>query len=884
MIKRYFWLLASLMIISPAFSQFLNWQNEDIITDKREVGASPASILDPGGNLHITFWNAGENRLYYGIRERSSGQWTTEMVEDSAGGHVSALVLDAGLNIHVAYLAERNGKAQLRYARRSSGTWAIIERPSADSLLGDYGPDLTVESKVQHSLDIRLAPDGEPIISFFDGSYNGIVRCLGGSSGAGHPDLFLPLEYDFDLNIARRSSAGTWEVNNLDYPLKNRLNSVTCPSIASPDDRFGEFGKLLSYQGGARQLIVTNSFFNHELVVFSSDINNLERWDARVLDSASRIMAAARIWPEDAFGFIDAQITNDTMLHVLCDFSQAYGRKLNTAGGRGNIRDLLYYRIPIASLSDPSLPGLYRHEFVLPPRDGHYRTKCGLAASSNTVVYEAHHDVASEVVVVSGTGDGGQSWIPDTVFRNFETDASLSLNVFSDSLYLLAYDAVREKLELAVRATGSRTWHYEQLTITERRGTSLDAAISPSERIYLTSPEPCSDLLEVAVRDAGNWQIEEATPSGVNGTDLSITAGAGEEAWLAFVQPASGALWLSTRDAGGWQQEQVRQTGRAAAPAIAVNGDSVWIAYTEEVAGSLRLASRSLSGNTWSDREVDNTSNRTGVSPVLRVDSDEALHLAYRDESRKIIRYAKRDASRWSFTDVTSDTTEQIFVSLDMELDPFDGSPHIAYVDDLSATLMYASPLSGGGWQYERAFQSLGSQFGSPLDLVITESGDPWLLFGFNLGGLDIQLIRKAGNAWNQVALNGNTSQIALQFSFLQSGNDLYILGKKNRMGDEGLGMLFAENGATVNLDEFIAEQTVKMFPNPAQDEVNVQWDKLEVRNIQIIDITGKVILSKNISSDTKEARLAISDFPSGLYFLQIKTAEKTLSRKLVLR
>lgn len=884
MIKRYFWFAACVFMISPSFGQLLNWQAENIVTDRREVGANPASILDDSGNLHVTFWNSEENRLYYGVRDRSNGMWSIERVEDSAGGHKSALVLDAGGNVHVAYLAERSGQARIRYARKSSGSWAVIEGPSPRQNLGVYGPDIVAETNVQHSVDIRLAPDGEPIITYFDGTFSSVVLCNGGSTGSGHPSLYLPGTYDFDGNVARRLSDGSWEVNNLDYPLLNPVSTTACTPLSGPDDRFGEFGTLLSYQNDTKLIWITNSFYNHQLVAFTTEADSLERWESSVLDSASRFMSVLSIWPEDAFGFIDAAITGDTMLHVVYNMSQTYGKRYESGSGRGNIRNLLYINVPIASLGNPALPGLQRHDFVLPPRDDHFRAYAGFAALNSTVAFAAHYDESDNVVVMSSTGDGGVSWIPDTVFNNIQTDAQISLNVHSDSVYMLTYEASTQKLLLAAKSTGGSQWRYETLTITEKRGLTLAGTISPEDKLYLATPEPCAEQLQVAVQNGGSWQIEEATPQGDFASEPTMVALSGDSAMAAFVEPTSGKLRFTIRSANGtWTVEDITTSGRTATPSIVAYGDSVWVVYTDVLLGNLRMATSEIGSGQWTDVLLDNQNTRTGVNPVLRRTANQQLHVVFKDQTREVLRYGMRSGGNWTISDITPDTVFQVIGGFDLEINEIDGKPYMAYVDDITTSIYFLSQQTNGLWDKELTFQTSGSQIGSPLDLVITETGNPWLLFSYNVGGLDMRLLRKNAGSWQTVSLTGNTGQIAGSFNFLRSGRDLYILGRKNRFGEEGLGMISAEEGAAVNIDATHLQKEITLYPNPANLHFVVDWGDAEVNEVVMLNLAGQLVKKEIIEKGKQQLRLSIDNQPSGLYLIRIRVGDSWIARKVMI-
>jgi hypothetical protein len=72
------------------------------------------------------------------------------------------------------------------------------------------------------------------------------------------------------------------------------------------------------------------------------------------------------------------------------------------------------------------------------------------------------------------------------------------------------------------------------------------------------------------------------------------------------------------------------------------------------------------------------------------------------------------------------------------------------------------------------------------------------------------------------------------------------------------------------------------IYPNPANDVVNIdleenkEWDRL-----QLIDVSGKVVIDKNITSNS--ITLNTSKLNRGVYFINLIGDQKKESRKLIL-
>jgi PKD repeat protein len=73
---------------------------------------------------------------------------------------------------------------------------------------------------------------------------------------------------------------------------------------------------------------------------------------------------------------------------------------------------------------------------------------------------------------------------------------------------------------------------------------------------------------------------------------------------------------------------------------------------------------------------------------------------------------------------------------------------------------------------------------------------------------------------------------------------------------------------------------SVVLQPNPAGSELNIK-SGLQMENIQVLDITGRVIYS-SMNVNSQEVHLNISSFAKGIYYVRIQSGNATETRKLV--
>lgn len=64
-------------------------------------------------------------------------------------------------------------------------------------------------------------------------------------------------------------------------------------------------------------------------------------------------------------------------------------------------------------------------------------------------------------------------------------------------------------------------------------------------------------------------------------------------------------------------------------------------------------------------------------------------------------------------------------------------------------------------------------------------------------------------------------------------------------------------------------ETNVKLYPNPASDEINVVYDaNADVRNIAVYNIIGKLMMVYKVSGNS--ANLNLENVPAGIYFVRL--------------
>ncbi len=90
-----------------------------------------------------------------------------------------------------------------------------------------------------------------------------------------------------------------------------------------------------------------------------------------------------------------------------------------------------------------------------------------------------------------------------------------------------------------------------------------------------------------------------------------------------------------------------------------------------------------------------------------------------------------------------------------------------------------------------------------------------------------------------------------------------------------------------VGLIEIKTASNVLLYPNPAKNQVSIEWDALQydVKELKVVDLHGKLLSSQNIDKDVNgHFELNISNLPDGQYIIQLVTDKGIIRRNLQIK
>lgn len=76
-------------------------------------------------------------------------------------------------------------------------------------------------------------------------------------------------------------------------------------------------------------------------------------------------------------------------------------------------------------------------------------------------------------------------------------------------------------------------------------------------------------------------------------------------------------------------------------------------------------------------------------------------------------------------------------------------------------------------------------------------------------------------------------------------------------------------------------EKEINLYPNPSNDQVTID-SPVAITQLSLLNYSGQVLFEQNLVAE-KSATVDIKEYPSGIYFIKVRTLEGTTTQKLVL-
>ena len=91
-------------------------------------------------------------------------------------------------------------------------------------------------------------------------------------------------------------------------------------------------------------------------------------------------------------------------------------------------------------------------------------------------------------------------------------------------------------------------------------------------------------------------------------------------------------------------------------------------------------------------------------------------------------------------------------------------------------------------------------------------------------------------------------------------------------------------NGCTLSIVNVATKLNISVYPNPATEFITINTNNaLHLKKATIVDVTGKVVNSFDLSQKDSNTRYDVSSLKTGLYFITIQSLESKIAKKLLI-
>ncbi len=134
---------------------------------------------------------------------------------------------------------------------------------------------------------------------------------------------------------------------------------------------------------------------------------------------------------------------------------------------------------------------------------------------------------------------------------------------------------------------------------------------------------------------------------------------------------------------------------------------------------------------------------------------------------------------------------------------------------------------------------------------------------------------RSQNSDWTNVVANTNNYTITGL-----TPNTTYQMQVQTNCGDGNLSQWSATiTQTTTGLNSYL-ENNISLYPNPANDYIDVRVDELNVTNMEVYDVYGKLINTVNVIDNP--TRINVSGLATGMYFVRVTTEQGVATKSFI--
>lgn len=160
----------------------------------------------------------------------------------------------------------------------------------------------------------------------------------------------------------------------------------------------------------------------------------------------------------------------------------------------------------------------------------------------------------------------------------------------------------------------------------------------------------------------------------------------------------------------------------------------------------------------------------------------------------------------------------------------------------------------------------------SALCVLWDDNGEDGLYVGMNYG---VYYIDNTFSEW-QPFLTNLPNVIVNELEINQADGKIYA-------GTYGRGLWASEKyGFVLGIEDEVTTESVHLYPNPAEDILNIQYNGALEVDLRVFDVTGKLMVYQPDLAFDQNLSLNTSQLPKGVYFLRLSSGKGVVTKKFI--
>jgi hypothetical protein len=228
------------------------------------------------------------------------------------------------------------------------------------------------------------------------------------------------------------------------------------------------------------------------------------------------------------------------------------------------------------------------------------------------------------------------------------------------------------------------------------------------------------------------------------------------------------------------------------------------------------------------------------------------------------------------------------YASLNFDLN---GRPRIAYLNEQATSVLLSEKSIAGNWVHTLVDSASITNIGRPIRMETDQFGKVWIAYNYYTNFDKVKLMRRENGVFGEVGVS-SAGWIASAFQFDIVGADLYIIGRKNQLGNTGVAMLEAPNGLYVEIadpDDLVNAAEISNYPNPFSDGTTfrIELTRPQNLNLEVYDLYGKriaqVLSGAKLGAGIHEFNFDATTLAPGMYIYTLQNDRSRLVKKMIL-